>query len=167
MAFVAEDGTGLADANSLCDLEFADQYFTDRLTVAWVGSDLVKQGALVAATDYVEGRWSARFKGCRLTETQALSFPRTDIDADGSVPVGMKKAIAEYALRALKGPLAPDVAPESNGLTLTATKKKVGPIETEVRYNENRSAQLYRAYPSADALVRPFLRGTGRGVIRA
>ena len=116
MAFVAEDGTGLEDANSLCDVAFADAYFADRVVTAWTGADAVKQGALIRATDYVEGRWALKFKGSeQFPEVQGLSFPRLEIGWDDAVPVGIKRAVAEYALRALANPLAPDPVVDATG----------------------------------------------------
>lgn len=35
MAFIAEDGSGLEGANSLVTVEFADEYFADRMNTAW------------------------------------------------------------------------------------------------------------------------------------
>ena len=109
MAFTAEDGTGLADANALCDVTFADAYFEDRRVSAWSGTDAVKEAALIKATDYIESRWGrlarngGRFLGTlQFPAVQALSFPRLGIDADDAVPVGVCKAVAEYALSSLE-----------------------------------------------------------------
>lgn len=166
MAFLAEDGTGLAEANSLCDVAFADAYFDDRNVVTWAGTDPAKQAALVRATDYVESRFSGLFKGVRNSDLQGLSFPR---DATTEVPVGIKKAIAEYALRALTGTtLLPDPVIDPSGVGVERTRKKVGPIEKETRYQiqgPGAARMLFRPYPAADSLIRPFLKITG-GVIR-
>lgn len=170
MAFVAEDGTGLSNANSLCDVAFADSYFADRAVTAWAGSSSVKQSALIRATDYVESRWATRFDGERqYTEdpAQALSFPRTCTDTaeEDEVPDGIKKAVSEYALRALSGQLAPDPTAETNGLRLASAREKVGPIETEFSYQAG-SAAVFKSYPTADALIRPFLTQSA-GVVRS
>lgn len=162
MAFVVEDGTGLPNANSLCSVAFADEYFADRGVSTWTGSDSVKQSALIRATDYIESRWSGRFSGERqftADPAQALSFPRTctDAAAEGEVPDGIKKATSEYALRTLGGDtLAPDPTTNASGLQLSGFKEKVGPLETEEQYRPG-SPAVYKSYPAADALVRPFL----------
>lgn len=176
MAFVAEDGTGLANANSLCDLAFADAYFTDRAIVAWTAStvtDEAKQSALIRATDYVEGRWANRFIGEAQFDAQALSFPRTgiligNVSADGTVPDGIKKAVSEYAVRALSASLAPDPVVDSSGLLIAGVREKVGPIETETRYQTGvyYSNGTFRPYPAADMLIKPFVYRAG-GVYRA
>lgn len=176
MAFVPEDGTGLANANSLCELAFADAYFADRMVTTWITgptgarSDPSRQGALIKATDYVEGRWANRFLGdLQFPETQALSFPRLYIEEDGVVPVLVKKAICEYALRSFVGELAPDPVTDASGLLVAATKEKVGPIETEVRYQTGvyLANGSFRPYPAADMLIRPYLSNSGGGVLRA
>lgn len=168
MAFLAEDGTGLAAANALCAVAFADEYFTDRGVTSWTGASSAKEAALIRATDYVETRWGKRFKGrVQFPDTpQALSFPRLGIDSDGAVPVAIQKAVAEYALRALSGTaLAPDPVYDTSGRQSVMTRKKVGPIETEQQYTAGASAVLFRPYPMADALVRPLL--AYDGLVRA
>jgi hypothetical protein len=167
VAFVAEDGTGLADANALCDVAYADAYFADRNITAWTGADSAKQAALIKATDYIETRWSSRFRGYVLSEDQALSFPRTGINHDGEVPHAIRKATAEYALRALGGTaLAPDPSAASVGGAVISTRKVVGPIETETKYSSGATPSLFQPYPMADELVRKLLR-TGLSVVRA
>lgn len=173
MAFVAEDGTGLETANSLCDVAFADAYFADRQVTTWATktdgtarSEADKQGALIRATDYVEGRWAAKFAGYELLPAeQALSFPRMYIGWDGAVPDGIKRAVSEYALRALAGVLAPDPTMDASGVAVGRVKKKVGPIETEIEYAGGAVYAPFKPYPAADMLVRPFLR-PGGGVLR-
>ena len=54
MAFVTEDGTGLAEANSYVSVAEADAYHADRGNAAWIGEDSAKQSALIKATDYLE-----------------------------------------------------------------------------------------------------------------
>jgi hypothetical protein len=158
MAFVAEDGTGLANANSLCDVTFARTYFQDRGVVAWDAADVdLQRAALIKATDYVEGRWGAKFVGDQqYPGVQALSFPRLYIDSDGVVPVGVRKAVAEYALRALSAPLAADPKVDASGLKVISSTKKVGPIETATTYQPG-AVQPFKPYPAADMLLRPFL----------
>lgn len=166
MAFIVEDGTGVADANSLCAVDFADSYFTDRGNAAWTGADAAKQGALVRATDYVEQFFSARFKGNKAEDDQSLSWPRIYAGADDTVPVGVRKAIAEYALRALTATLAPDPTTDASGRIIAAKTEKVGPIEESTTFIEGSSVQLIKNYPAADALLKPWLRSSN-GLVRA
>lgn len=159
MSFVVEDGTAKADANSYVTIADADSYFADRGNTAWTGADAVKQAALVKATDYIEGRFGQRFIGSKKTTTQALAWPRTGAAdfADTVIPVGLRRACMEYAVRALSAELAPDLKVDASGLTVVATKKKVGPIETDYAVPQTglgSTPMLFRPYPAADMLLR-------------
>lgn len=172
MAFVVEDGTGRATATAYIAVAFADSYFEDRAVSAWTGTDDAKQAAIIRATDYIDGRWGARFKGTsQFDGVQALKFPRLNIGADGTVPTGIKRACAEYAVRALlakDGRLAPDPVVDASGRAVASTKKKVGPIETELSYatdGPGAAVQTLRPYPEADMLIRPYLKSSA-GVVR-
>lgn len=169
MAFVVEDGTGKADANSYCSVAAADAYFADRGNVAWAGTDQQKQAWLVQATDYIDMRFSARFLGSRMytdSPSQALEFPR--VDNGGQVmPVNLIRACAEYALRAKSGPLAPDPVTDPSGYAVQSSTKKVGPIEktTAFAVSPGSARHVIKPYPAADMLLRPLLR-SGGSVIR-
>lgn len=159
MAFVVEEGTAKADANSYVTILEADGYFADRGNSAWTGADAVKQAALIKATDYIEGRFSQRFIGSKKTTAQALSWPREGAGdfADTVIPVGLRRACCEYAVRALSAELAPDLKVDASGLTVVATKKKVGPIETDYAVPQTglgSTPMLFRPYPAADMLLR-------------
>jgi len=168
MAFTVEDGTGIADANAYCDVAFADAYFTDRLNASWTGTTPKKQAALIDATDYIELRFSHLFLGEAKTTVQGLSFPRISTSFI-EMPVGLKRACCEYAVRALVAKLLPDPLIDPTGLGLERTRKKVGPIEKETRYQYQGVGTvrtIIRPYPAADALLKGLYRSSGGTVIR-
>ena len=168
MAFLPEDGTGLAAANSFVDVAYADAYFLDRGIAAWSGTNVVKQGLLIQATDYIELRFANLFKGLPLVEMQALSFPRVSADFI-EMPLPLKNACCEYALRAKLAKLMPDPVIDKTGQGLLASRSRVGPIEKEVKYQyqgPGTVTTLIRPYPAADMLIGKLLRPTARGVIR-
>lgn len=165
MAFVVEDGTGKIDANSYGAIAGADAYFAERGVTAWTGNDTVKQQALVKATDYIDTRFSTRFKGYVLypDTPQALAFPRTAFDG---LPAPLLKATYEYALRSLSGALAPDPTTDASGNTVKRFKKKVGPLEKEYEFaTDTSSTNAFKPYPMADALIAKLLNPANR-VIR-
>lgn len=175
MAFVVEDGTGLANSNALADVAFVDAYHADRGVAAWAAlTTPAKQAAIVAATDYIHARWAERLRGEQSrVGIQALDFPRVDIGYDGvyddSVPYPVQQAVALYALRASSGPLAPDPVVDASGRTTASTRRKVGPIETETTFADSgpgSRVQRFRDYPAADALMRRFLVAASAGVVR-
>lgn len=175
MAFVIEDGTGKADSNSYTSTTEADLYFSDRGITAWAGTPEEKQAWLIQATDYIDGRFGGRFLGAtQYTEApaQSLSFPRIGIATvpAGTIPVNLKKACAEYALRAKSGILAPDLQVDESGFAVQGRTEKVGPIEDTVQFAVGAGVQqmLLRPYPAADMLLRGLVRSTGNGkVIRS
>lgn len=169
MAFIVEDGTGLSNANSNVTIEYADVYFSERNVTAW--SDLftaVKQSSLIKATDYIEMRWSTRFKDNKLfPDIQALSFPRTGTVA---IPVNLLKATCEYALRAASGELTSDISATVNPVNTRVLKRIEGAIttETETSYPTNYQGKpIYPKIPAADGLIQSLLRTSQGALIRS
>lgn len=173
MAFTVEDGTGKADANAYIAVADVDAYFTLRGITAWTGSNTVKEQAIVRATDYIETRWGPRFLGIpEFPDTpQALSFPRLYIfDRSGlqieGVPDKLKKATAEYALRALTATLMPDPEVADSGAMVIGNRQKIGPIETEVTYAASMGVRTLKAYPAADKLLYELVTSGGARAVR-
>lgn len=176
MAFVVEDGTGIPDANSYVEVEFADTYFSERGITAWAGGATQKQTWLIQATDYIDQVFGSRFVGTRMTLVQSLAWPRifavtrSGLNlADGTIPSALQRACSQYALRAIKGPLMPDPIVSAEGFNVVTSRKKIGPIEKEFKVmGSNGSPILIRSYPAADSLMTELLRegGGGTRVIR-
>lgn len=121
--FVVEDGTGLTNANSLCSVEFADQYHAEfGNPSAWsTAGAAAKRDALRQMTRWLCTKLS--YCGYRVRQEQALAFPRYGLyDEDSffvdsaSVPLRVKQACAHGAMRILKGDWAPfpDELPQSS-----------------------------------------------------
>lgn len=166
MAFTVETGSGVVGANAYIDVAYADSYHADRNNKLWVGTDAVKQAAIVRATDYLETRWGDKFLGLpQYPDTpQGLAWPRLGVfDGYGrtvtGIPDNLKRAVAEYAVRALSADLSPDPVYDETGRTVTSKREKVGPIETEVAYNFNGTFAITRSYPQADRLLRTLIAG--------
>jgi len=88
MAFTLtkEDGTAKADANSYASVADGDAYHDGHLyATAWTNASTAnKEKALVFATRLIDAEW--RFRGAKLSTTQALQWPRSDCpdpDIDG------------------------------------------------------------------------------------
>lgn len=167
MAFTLEDGTGVTDSNSYADDTFADAYFAERSVSGWTGTQAVKQAALIRATDYIEQRFGSLFIGSPVATTQSLSWPRTEAGDYGSdeIPVKLKRAVCEYALRALTAELAPDPAYDTSGARVVTTRQKLGPLEKQVTVLGQGSPSPIRAYPKADMFIAPLIVSSAR-VIR-
>lgn len=170
MAFTVEDGTGLADSNSYIDIEFADEYHSDRGNEDWQATDEAKEKLLIKATDYIDMRYGPSFKGQRLeSATQALRFPRAYLYNDEGdllegIPAALKKATAEYALRALSQVLAPDPVFDDSNLLVSAIEEEVGPIREAKKFNAKLGIITLRPYPAADRLLQEFLPRSGTAI---
>lgn len=159
MAIVVEDGTGQAAAESYCTTLFVTQYLSARgKATDWSQLDTTRKEQLLRdATDYIELRFASRFRGSRNTEEQALSFPR---DGASVVPVAVQRATAEYAVRALAGPLLADPVTDERGQQVKSKSEKLGPLEEKIEYADT-SANVFKPYPAADMLLKSLLRPTG------
>jgi len=157
VAFVVEDGTGLAGANAYCTAAEMRSYWTDR-GVTFAQNDATLQIAIILGTDYIENRHKRNFKGLPQFDGQRLAFPRVYIyDHTGKefvgVPEPLKFATAEYAKRSLTSSLVPDPI-----LGLPVIREKIGPIETEFLPG---ATPIYQPYPTADSLLKDLLYAVG------
>jgi hypothetical protein len=167
MALVTEDGSGQSTAESYISVAAADTYHDNRGNTTWLDiTTAQKEEALRRATDYMVAVYRLRWKGVRMTATQALDWPRgyvytqpflngatTDFPylvANNIVPTDIARAAAEFALLASAGDLSPP-------LGRPTIQETVGPIT--VRYADNsRQTTTYRAL---DDMLRPYLQGEG------
>lgn len=173
---IVEDGTGLEDSNSYASFADYVAYWADRGVSASEGQPAI-EAALVKATDYLGIRF--RWQGYRLTEEQALDWPRACVygpetydEPGGSVLVGVPiqvvRATYEYARRALTAELAPDPTVSATGVALVKTRRKIGPIETEDEFNgSSATSSTFKPYPAADRLLRDLIIPEGGRVYRA
>lgn len=163
MALIVEDGTGLAGAESLCSVAFADAYHAARGNTAWAAKTLEqKEQALRLGTDYLEQHYGTRLAGIRQFTIQALAFPRYEMPrkggfkgeywAIGAVPLPVAQACAEMALRAGAAPLSPDIGRLKKSVT-------VGPIKTE--YVDGDGVTRYR---QIDQIMAQFMPGSGSSI---
>jgi hypothetical protein len=102
---------------------------------------------------------------------QYLEFPRLEVYSRAGteltgIPLNLRKATCEYALRALSGSLAPDPTVDASGVSVVTTRKKIGPIEKEFQVLGSGYASIIRAYPLADALLLELLNPIGNRAIR-
>ncbi len=160
---IVEDGSIIPNANSYVSIEYANEYFSIRNNSLWVGEDFQKEGFLIRSTDYIEGRFGNRFIGQRVSNLQSLSWPRKGTNGISSniIPVAVKNACCEYAVRAIQGALAPDVVTDASGAIKATTREKVGPLEESYSLVGKGvsigSGFLFKPYPEADMWLRSLL----------
>jgi hypothetical protein len=155
MALVIEDGTGVANATSFATLAEMRAYGLAR-GVALPTDDAELEVLAVKAVDYIKSR-RADFGGNRLTDTQALPFPRTNqsvndvIVADGEIPQEVIDLQCGIVLELNNGV---DFFPASNERLLK--RSKTGPIEKEW-FDRDITPNV----SSVEALIAPLLSDTG------
>jgi len=136
---IIEDGTGLNNSNSYCNLDFADNYFSTRGITTW--SDLEeeqKEVCLIKATDFIDNSFD--WNGIKNTYEQALKFPRKNlINNDGyevkGIPTELKEAVCECALK-VSQQVELYQTEESNG---AVTSEKIG--ELSFSYDTSKKAK--------------------------
>lgn len=162
MALAVEDGTGVADAEAYISVTDADAYFSARGNATWAALDpTAKEQVLRKGADYLESEF--RWRGDRATSTQALSWPRSGVTMDGvalasdAVPLAIKRANAELAVRASAADLKADEGAQ-------VLSEQVGPIA--VTYAPG--ARQGTRYAAVDAMLAAYVRGGGAvSVVRA
>ncbi len=169
MAFVLEDGTGIAGANALIDVAFLRLYQSDRGRTALSGvADAGLMHLIVRATDYTEARWRGVYKGSIVRGEQGLSWPRTGATDESNrpltgVPLILKQIIAELCERAegldrlISDPPPPYAVTMADGSMTTMTTgevmsqtDKVGPI-TRTRNFSNTAGTTTRNNQSSSS----------------
>jgi len=188
---------GTNDANAYIPVAFFRQYHTDRGRDTTALTDAQVQIAIVQATDYIDTRWRIRFAGQwpllepdftvdpPIIPYQSTLWPRRNIYNDDArtpilgLPVQLKKACAEYALRATVGPLVLD-GPQAivNGERqptgeVRSTSVSIGGAITDAKSFETGlggygtgtilvDGIMFVTMPQADMLIEPLLDQTSQ-----
>ncbi len=162
MSLVVEDGSGMSNAESYVSVNDVTAYNDAHNAVAaWTSADTTaRERALRLATQYLEATYNQRWLGERLTETQALAWPRSCVWLDGYVvddgdmPRALLDATCELALRAIVSPLINDLTEPG---MVDLDRVKVGPIEVEQHFVGGRGqVPIYRV---VDGLLRGLVMG--------
>ncbi len=160
MTFVVETGSGSSTANSYASTAAADAYASDRGLTDWAALTTGnKEIALVKATDYIEATYRTAWQGYRVSGTQALSWPRSDVFVDefavaaNIVPTAVVNACIEMALRAAAG----TTLIEDQGQRVI--RERVDVIETEYAEFSDPAA----TFPAVSRLLSPYLLSSSGG----
>jgi hypothetical protein len=163
MTFIVETGAGLSNAESYASVAQADAYHAKRLNTTWASLDApTKEGLLIKATEYMVGQYRDNWKGQRTSATQALDWPRYNVQLPdvgfgavdtyvpwNVVPAEVVNACCWLALQANSGELAPN-------LDRTIKQDTVGPITTI--YSDG--APERPRYTAVDSMLAAYLCGS-------
>ncbi|MCQ0042383.1 MAG: hypothetical protein NF693_09010 [Bombella sp.] len=130
MAIILEDGSQVTNANGYVSLvEIRD--FASMRGIVLSATDSIVETFSFKATDFFE-TYANRFKGSKVSATQALQFPREGVSLDGfslasnEVPSLVKKCICQLVIELHNGI---DIAPTTDGKFLI--REKIDVIENE------------------------------------
>lgn len=165
MALIIEDGTAKADAQSYATVAELRAYATLRgKTVPAADADC--EALLIKAMDSIE---SNEFIGDRLTETQALAWPRANAVverwpiATTQIPRQLVQAQCALAIEAQTVNLLP--TKDINWRGARSAESVAGAVS--VAYVNDGRVRNVPAVASARALLRLLLRNSGLTLIRA
>lgn len=171
MVLIVQDNTGsVPGANAYISVQDFKSYHDDRGQSYDGHTDAQIEAAIVRATDYIDQRFVFVGKK-RLGRDQTTEWPRTDAwDRDrrsiNDIPVEVREACAEYAIRALSQVLNPDPERDATGRPIHSKAQAVGPISESVTYAYG-GAFTMPAYPAADRkLVKAGLVRSGGNLVR-
>jgi hypothetical protein len=162
MAFVVEDGTGVAGATSYCSEDDFDTYVEDRNYTVTVGDT---ETALIRATQVLDATYRKRFPGYRTNgRDQNLEWPRTEAtdDADNAIevdeiPIEIIDATCELALRELASPGSTMADIDRGG---QPKRLKAGSVEIEYGANATTKA----VFSLIDGILDGLLAGSAGGL---
>ena len=157
MALIIEDGTQVANSNSfVSDAEYTTYAALKGLTVGATAQ--LREIDLLAGIDYLLGQESS-LQGYRVSSTQAMFFPRTDVSLYGwviqsdSIPENIKNAQMEAAAYNTSGALL------SNTESTNTQSEKVDVLEVTYFKGGSRSnVNLQRV----DIYLQPLLKSTDK-----
>ena len=154
MSLLVEDGTEVAGAESYMTVADSLTYHSNLGNNTWATITTTQQEqALRRATNYMTQAYRGKWKGVRVTETQALDWPRSGVTvedfevADTIVPNEVKNACAELALRAAAGELLSD-------RKRAKVRVQVDVISTEY----DRFSSHATKYEAVEAMLKPYFK---------
>ena len=161
ITIIVEDGTQVANANSFVSVADARIYAVNR-GVALPSSDDELAAMLIKAVDYLEAQ-AESFQGERVSETQDLQWPRTEVYIYGAlvpsnvIPKSLISAQVQLAMAINAGlDLQPNITPETYVI-----KEKVGPIETV--YANPLHTGIMPTFTAANSLIALLLKASSVG----
>lgn len=151
---VIEDGTGKSDSNAYVGVADAREYAEKRGVTLNADDEEVKK-LIIKATDFLE-TFECDYVGNRTTDTQALSFPRTDAKVNG------KDLATDEIPRQMIAAQCQCIIAQHNGFDLQpnytnsdyVVEEKIGPITT--KYANPVNTGILPTLTSVESLLKPL-----------
>ena len=162
VTLIVEDGSGLPNANSYCDLDYAIEYCTMKGYTSWQSlSENEQKIFIIRGTEFVDNFYN--WKGIRSKGSQSLAFPRFDLFDDdryeiNGIPEKLKKACLEAAfLNSTSGSDTLFATKDENG---AVKRQKVDSLEVEYFSNQQNGTNLNKVdYTSIYDILNKLLKG--------
>jgi len=166
MTIIVEDGSQVAGSNSYTSLADARSYALARgVVLSAIDADLEAQ--VLFAMDYLES-FSLRFKGCRYSRDQSLSWPRMGVVIDGwpwsGIEIPRQVITAQLALIVEIHQGEDPYNPSSAALPVVREKVE-GAVEVE--YANPATAFKVGKTQQSSTLIRMLLKNSGLFAIRS
>ena len=162
VTLIVEDGSGLPNANSYCDLDYALEYCTMKGYTSWQSlSENEQKVFIIRGTEFVDNFYN--WRGIRGKGSQSLSFPRIDLYDDdhyliNGIPDKLKKACLEAAfLNSTSGADTLFTTKDENG---AIKRQKVDSLEVEYfGQTQSESGSVSVDYTSIYDILNKLLKG--------
>lgn len=158
---VVENGTGLSNANSYCNLDYALEYCTMKGYTNWQTlSEDEQKIFIIRGTEFVDNFFN--WKGVRYRQSQSMAFPRDNLYDEDRYPVigipdKLKKACLEAAfLNASSGSDTLFSVKDENG---DIKKQKVDSLEVEYFGNQSNVSSQSVNYTTIYDVLNKLLKG--------
>lgn len=160
VTLIVEDGSGISDSNSYCDLDFALEYCVNHGYTAWLDMTEDEQKTyLIKGTSFVDNFYN--WKGYKRTSIQSLEFPRNGLIDNNKtevlgIPNNLKKACIEAAfINASSEANNLFVEKDANG---AIKRQKVDELEVEY-FKSSEEEMLEEEYKTTYQVLNKLLKG--------
>ena len=157
---IVEDGSGISDSNSYCDLDFALEYCVNHGYTSWIDMTEDEQKVyLIKGTSFVDNFYE--WKGYKRTSVQSLESPRNGLIDNNrteilGIPNNLKKAVIEAAFINLSSEVDNlFVSRDENG---AIKRQKVDELEVEY-FGESETAEAEAEYKTTYQVLNKLLKG--------
>lgn len=157
---IVEDGSGISDSNSYCDLDFALEYCINHGYTSWIDMTEDEQKVyLIKGTSFVDNFYE--WKGYKRTSVQSLEFPRNGLIDNNrteilGIPNNLKKAVIEAAFINLSSEVDNlFVSRDENG---AIKRQKVDELEVEY-FGESEATETEAEYKTTYQVLNKLLKG--------
>lgn len=157
---IVEDGSGISDSNSYCDLDFALEYCVNHGYTSWIDMTEDEQKVyLIKGTSFVDNFYE--WKGYKRTSVQSLEFPRNGLIDNNrteilGIPNNLKKAVIEAGFINYSSEVDNlFVSRDENG---AIKRQKVDELEVEY-FGESEATETEAEYKTTYQVLNKLLKG--------